>query len=266
MTSNDEILSRAVAGTPDLMTFTFPTNDPREKQSRSHDLRLEMRRILMGRLSPAELSLFCEWERNPNAPITSQQEAKLLDKFDEVLIEQVASLGWRMYECVLVLARIAAWTDSRGQGIEKLKKFSHAIVIFAQVRQGIARAPFTEPEWYLTRKDALREIKYLQGRLYAQFTTRNRPPSTTEEVYSGIRTEVATPGAYEYLASNLTSFLDYLLERDSRDQTVLPLSVAFAMREETPATVLDGWFDYQGNTAAGKSRQIISRARSRKRQ
>jgi len=260
--SGAEIISRAVAGTLDLMTFASPTFDPKEKQIRSRAIWEEIRRIFLARLSPAETDLALR-EHNADPSPDLPEETELFDKFDEIVIQQAAALGWRMYECEMVIERIAVWMDSGEQGIKKLERFSAAAIRFAEVRQGRARAPFTEPEWHLTRRDAFREIKNLQARLYAQCAVRNRPPHTSE-VYSAIRAEIdATPQAYPYLASNLTSFLDYLRKRDCPSQSVCPLSVAFVMRQETPATVLDGWFDYQGNTAAGKSRQIISLARSR---
>ena len=248
----------AVAGYLDLMSFEFPTDDPHERESRSNCLNAETLRILLGRLSPTEAQLFASMRHNPEEKRDPRMEARIWDKYDDVLIAQAAALGWRMYESYLVLARIAKWSDSDCNGVKTLKRFNEAIERHAKVKRNIARLPFTESEWYQTRKNAIQEIKALQKKLSAQVVTRNRPPYPTT-LYRTIRAEIADmPLAYRYLSSNLTSFMDYL-ERESI------LTVRFATNQTTPADVVNGWFDYQGSTADGKSRQIISRIGRRKR-
>ena len=243
----------ATAGCLDLMSFEFPTDDPQEKESRSVCINMETLRIFRGRLSPAEAQLFASMRHNPEEKRDPpKEEARIWDKYDDVLIEQAAALGWRLYESPLVLARIAKWSDFVWNGIEKLKRFNEAIERHAEVRRHMAQLPFTEPEWYQTRKNAFQEIKALQKKLSAQVAARNRLPNPAT-LYATIRAEIADmPLAYRYLSSNLTSFMDYL-ERESI------LTVRLATNQTTPANVVNGWFDYQGSTADGKSRQVISR-------
>jgi len=250
----------AAAGGLDLMSFEFPTDDPQEKESRNVCVNTETLRIFQGRLSPTEAQLFASMRHNPEDKCDPpNEEARIWDKYDDVLIEQAAALGWRTYESHLILARIAKWSDFDRNGIEKLKRFNEAIKRHAEVKRNLAQLPFTEPEWYQTRKNALQEIKTLQKKLSAQVAARNRLPNLTT-LYATIRAEIADmPLAYRYLSSNLTSFMDYL-KRESI------LTSKFVTNQTTPADVLNGWFDYQGSTADGKSRQIISRIGKQKRQ
>jgi hypothetical protein len=262
-----ETVLRANAGVLDLMSFTFPTNDPEEKKLRSFCVYAESRRILQGRLSPAETVMWTLLERNADRAIDPKDEARLYDMFDNVLIELAVTLGWRMYENTVVLARIAVWTDRGDGGVEKLVRFNAAINRHAALRRGKAQLPFTEPEWYPTRKAALSEVKALGRELQAQLDTRklNRPPSLSA-LYEAIRANITgKPRSYGYLMANLSSFMNYLECEDSPSDTVTPLTLRFVTRQVTHTFVVDGWFDYQGCTASGKSRQIISRIGSQKR-
>jgi hypothetical protein len=239
--------------TVDLMSWEFPASDPQERRSRGNSLIAEMDNIFRGRLSPAEIDL---WSRHDSDSVLDPQEtSRLWDKFGQVLIEQAESLGWRIFESSNVLQLIAHWMDKDPHGIEKLKRFFDSLVRNAKIGRGLQRHSFREQEWYQTRTNALGEVKALQRKLASQFAARNEMPNPTEAC-SAIRTEItATPRGYKYLTANLRSFLEY----------IGPLSPRFVTNQFTPATVVDGWFDHQGSTAAGKSRQIISRIGSQKR-
>jgi hypothetical protein len=236
----------------DFMSLEAPTNDPQERRSRGNRLIENLDKILRGRLSRAETNLWLRFHRG-NA-VGSPEIDHLLNRFDDVLIEQAESLGWRMLESNIVIQRIAYWMDKDPHGIEKLKKFNESLERNAKIGRGLQRHSFREQEWFQTRKDALREVKALQRKMVSQFAAKNRIPNHTE-AYSAIRAEIAaSPGAYTYLTANRRSFSEYLG----------PLTPRFVTGGMTPGAVLDGWFDYQGSTAAGKSRQIICRIGSRR--
>jgi len=235
------------------MSWECPASDPQERRLRGNSLIAEMDNIFRGRLSRAEIDL---WSRHDSDfALDPQETSHLWDKFDHVLIEQAESLGWRIFESSGVLQRISHWMDKDPHGIEKLKRFSNNMERNAKIGRGLQRHSFTEQEWCQTRTNALGEVKALQRKLASQFATRNEMPNPTEAC-SVIRTEIATtPRGYKYLTANLRSFSEY----------IGPLTPRFVTNQITPATVVDGWFDYQGSTAAGKSRQIISRIGSQKR-
>jgi len=261
-----DTLSLAEAGVLDLMSFTFPANDPQDKKVRSACVTAEFCRILRGRLSPAETNLWSLLERSAEGGIDATEGARLLDKFDIVLIEQAATLGWRMYESVVVLARIALWSDRTDDGVDKLARFQSAIIRNAELKRGLAQHPFTEPEWYATRKAALKAVKVLRKELHSRFRIRktHRPPNLSE-LYREIRSTIAgNIRSYGHLMANLTSFMSYLEREDSPSNTVTLLTTRFVTGQVTPASIVNGWFDYQGCTANGKSRQIISRIGSQK--
>jgi hypothetical protein len=253
------IIQGAEAGTLDLMSFDFPPHDPEEREILGRCVSIELLRILRARLSPPELGLVTSLNTNAevSAPF-SPEEAQLYNKLDEVLIEQTSALGWRIHLSSLMMARFACWCDNDVEGIEKLGKFTAALNCHAKVKRGKAQLPLTEQEWPQTRKNALREIKVLQRRLSAQVAAGKRYLAV-EQAAGLIHSEItAQPLAYRFLCSNLLSFSDYL-EKHS-----LPL--VFVTRQISPGTVLNGWFDYQGSTPEDKSRQIISRLASQKRQ
>ena len=236
----------------DFMSLEAPTNDPAERRSRGNRLIESLDKILRGRLSRAETNFWLRFSRGD--AVGSREIDHVLNKFDDVLIEQAESLGWRMLESNMVIQRIAYWMDKDTRGIEKLEKFNESLEGNAKIGRGLQRHSFREQEWYQTRKDAFREVKALQRKMVSQFAAKNRIPNPTD-AYSAIRAEVAaSPSAYTYLTANLRSFSEYLG----------PLTPRFVTGGMTPGAVLDGWFDYQGSVAAGKSRQIISRIGSRR--
>jgi hypothetical protein len=236
----------------DFMSLEAPTNDPQERRSRGDHLIKELDNILSGRLSRAATD---SWLRlDLEGPFDPVQTDHVVSELDEVFIEQAESLGWRMLESNIVIQRIAYWMDKDPRGIEKLEKFNKSLECNAKIGRGSRQHSFREQEWFQTRKDALREVKALQRKMVSQFAAKNRIPSPSE-AYSAIRAEIAaSPSAYAYLTANLRSFSEY----------VGPLTPSFVTGQITPGAVLDGWFDYQGSTAAGKSRQIISRIGSRR--
>jgi hypothetical protein len=256
----------AAAGVLDFMSFTFPSNDPEERVSRSNYLSKRLLDVFKGRLSEGEALLWAKYRGDANTPIDAQQENLLFDKFDEVLMGEATALGWRVFESTSVLGRIAKWCDEERDGLEKIKRFNAAITLYAEVRRGISSLPFVEPEWYPTRKQAMSEIKMLRNELNQWFIgTKKRKMPGSNQLYTEIRNRIsAQPLKYRYLMSNLDSLLGYLEKQDVLSETVATLTARFVTRQVTPATIINGWFDYQGGTAEGKSRQIISRLRPRK--
>jgi hypothetical protein len=256
----------AAAGVLDLMSFDLPVRDAEERTSRSNYMTKRLLDVFKGRLSASETALWTASWKDANAPIGEQQKRHLFDKFDDVLIGEAAALGWRVFESVSVLTRIAKWCEEEDKGLDKIRRFNAAITRYAEVKRGISQLPFIEPEWYATRKQALREIKALREELCSRFAKqRKRRTLSLNHLRAEIGGRVAAkPLQYPYLMLNLTSFIEYLKRHDSSYETVFPLTTRFATRQVTPAALVDGWFDYQGGTAHGKSRQIISRLRSPK--
>jgi len=240
----------AIEGTFDLMSIAFPSDNAQEAEQQGERVSEELFRIFCGRLSPSDVALF---ESSIEDPTNGLKDVGLWDKFDEILIEQAVYLGWRMYLSHVVLTRIAVWADHdpRVSGLEKLEKFKKSVIRYGKVKRGLAQLPLSEPEWRETRKNMRVEIKTLQRKLAARFTMNRRMPNE-EEAYAVIRTEIEkAPKEYQNLYANLTSFLDFLREKDS--------PFIMLTNDVTPGVILDGLLDYQACTAEGKSRQIISR-------
>ena len=252
---------RAAEGLFDLMSLTFPADDPQELEEQGFCVTTELIRLYEERLSRAEQDLWTAMLRNAEVGPNPQVEASLWRKFNHLFIEQVAALGWRMCLSSLLLSRLARWSYYEWEGLERLEKFNAGISRYAEVKRGKARLPFTEQEWPQTRRNALREIKALQKRLSAQLGAGIEQPTVAKaaaNASSVIRIEIdAKPTTYRYLFSNLLSFLDYLESH--------ALGPVFVIGGISPGTVLNGWFDYQSCAAEDKSRQIISRIGSQKR-
>lgn len=247
----------AAEGTFDFMSITMPSEDMEEAEQQGECVTMEIYRIVRGRFSRVEMDLLASTADQPHDP----QTVAFWENVDEIIIEQAAYFGWRLYMSRVVLTRIAIWTDHGDpkdlRNIEKLKRFHEAINRYAKFKRGLERLPLIQPEWYQTRKNTLAEIKALRGKLAARFAM-TKSNTTAEEVYAAIRTEVkGAPGAYPNIVANLTSFVDYL----KRDGCALHM----VTNQITPATILDGFLDYQTGTAEGKSRQIISRIGSQQR-
>jgi hypothetical protein len=242
------------------MAIDFPANDPQQWELENSCVTAELMRVFLGRLSRTEKDLWIAMN-DDEAKSDSQEGASLYRKFDDALIEQATALGWRIYLSSVVRLRLSQWSDHEWEGVERLKRLNAAIIRHAEVKRGMVRLPFTEPEWPQTWKNALREIKALKKRLSSQVALGNEQPTVAEAAANAsraIRAEIAAkPTTYQYLSANLFSFIDYL-ERHS-------LGPVFVTGQITPGTVLGGWFDYQGSTADDKSRQIISRIASQKR-
>src|SRR5580693_4699194 len=94
----------ANAGLFDFFSFESPASDPEERSVRSKCVFAELSRILLGRLSPSETQLWQSFSANDDITV-----AALVEKLDDVIIEQAATLGWRLLESCAVVARIAAW-------------------------------------------------------------------------------------------------------------------------------------------------------------
>jgi hypothetical protein len=251
------LIQDAEAGILDFMSFESPPDDPKEREVWGCCVWSELFRIFRARLSREQIGLVQSLNANPETTPLSHDEALLIDKLDEVLIEQTAALGWRMFLSRAVVARIARWSDAEPDGIDKLRRFTTALIRHAEVKRAKARLPFTEQEWPQTRKNALREIKVLQKVLSPRLAV-GKPCSTATQASALIRAEIAAKRlTYSYLAANLRSFVEYL--------ETASLSLVFATGQISPGTVLNGWFDHQGSTADDKSRQIISRLASKKR-
>jgi len=130
----------------DFMSLEAPTNDPAERRSRGNRLIESLDKILRGRLSRAETNFWLRFSRGD--AVGSREIDHVLNKFDDVLIEQAESLGWRMLESNMVIQRIAYWMDKDTRGIEKLEKFNESLEGNAKIGRGLQRHSFREQEWY----------------------------------------------------------------------------------------------------------------------
>ena len=216
MHPSQPVLPAATSGTFDFMAINVPPSNPVEKKQLDDYVTEELRRYVLGRLSRAETDLF--FSSSESSEHDSEGKERVWDKLDEVLIEQAAYFGWRMYESRFVRVRIALWTDYNFNDvsrIDKLRRFNESLNRYAELKRGLKRSPLTEPEWHETRKNALVEIKALQKRLTARFAMSNSAHDAAE-VSSAIQAEVRMGlKEYQYLSANLTSFMAYLEEQDS---------------------------------------------------
>jgi hypothetical protein len=251
----------------DLMSIEKVPVDPEEKAYFASKVTDRLVAILERRLSRSELVLWNQWKTDADPEEKTKESesdvGRIWAKLDEILIDQAATIGWRIHLSTLALRRIQRWHDVHKNGPQLLKRFGDALVTSAKVGRGEAQHPTQSWELYGTRKLILAEMRALSNKLNAQLVTRAKLPDVSE-IYVIIRNEICEfPLTYPALHPNLTSLLRYLDVRDSEEQG--SLTKRLVTKQTTPAELVDGWLDHVFGTAEGKSRQKISRLGSQKR-
>lgn len=241
----------------DLMFIHKIPFDLDERRTLSLTVTQRVLDVFAGRLSQAEHTLF------RTEPLSSPKSLNLWPKFDETLISEASSLGWRILLSDDVLRRVEHWHDWLPEGPELLKRFFGAIVTSSRMRRGLEQHPLTAPELYPSRQLARDEMKALCKRLNALTVGRARLPETTR-LYTLIRDEINATGRYPYLRKNIRSLFNYLGQQDEDHGRNFTKQLVVRGSGVTPAEIINGWFDWAFCTAEGQSRKIISKIGSRK--
>lgn len=241
----------------DLMSITDVPRDWEQRKTVSAIVTGRLLDIFSGRISSADLELFKSDSGNPECD-------RLWAAFDEIVIEQAATLGWRVYLGEHVLRRVQMWHDKEEKGPELLMRLSDAIVRSARAIRGEVRNPINSPELYWIRKAGLEEVRLLSKKLHAQLVVRQKLPALSE-LYAMMREEIVRlPNVYGCLYQNMRSFFRYLEIQDA-EQGGYPLTKRLAMKQATPSELVNGWTDWGFTTPEGQSRKIISKLGNRKR-
>ena len=185
----------------------------------------------------------------------------VLFKFDEFIIRQAVSYGWRLFLSNYVMARIAQWWEVAENGPELLKRLGDQLAQGAKVMRGKDTFPITDPRWYAAKETAKKELRLLLKQYKNTFNQRRRPPNYHEMCDWYREKIIEAANAFPFLRANLEVLLRYFefVRRD--DETRLG---RIALGEVGAAELFDSMAACSWNVSEDTARQSISHLGSSK--
>jgi hypothetical protein len=212
---------------------------------------------LKQRLSPKEYETWKSRMSLGSASPLSRVDEQILRKFDEVLIQEAATLGWRLYCYPAAMKRVSYWCDKSKDGLAFLKRFHKAIEAGVAANLGEEKRYISDPRWYETKQKAVKELKYLLGQCREAFRARHKAPEA-QEIYSWFHERIAhLSSAVPFWHQNSTALLEYL-KNDSN--LCACLASGLVTRREAPS-LFDRIFAYGYNVTEAHARKRISEHR-----
>jgi hypothetical protein len=141
--------------------------------------------------------------------------SEIPELFDEYILFQSATMGWRILLSTEVQRRMSVWW-LEPSGPDKFKRLGKALALSAERVQGTKRAPITDPDLYQGRKDTIAELKSLfQQIAYSVTAQRVRP--TSDSLIGIVSTIVkADVRAFPILNRNFEPLLEFLKDGHNR--------------------------------------------------
>jgi hypothetical protein len=219
----------------------WPT-DPRELQGLRELLDLDIEQQFRNGLS-RHLRSFYEAPGEQH----SELDGQLTTEFDNFIVDQAPVLGARLLLSDLALLRILKWSLGAKDGICYLKKFTKALVKYAEIRfDDKARGDISE-DWRRAKVDTMRELTVLQNEIKRDTVNHHRAPGL-QDVEKSIRRSAEV---YHSLSANLTSLLEFCRQHSATYSR-------FAEGRINPAPFFDEWAGWATNRDPESVRQKIS--------
>jgi hypothetical protein len=242
----------------DLMGIrSFPVGEQHpDATAIGRSVKVRVVELLKQKFSPKEHEAWNSLMSLQNGPSHSPTGKQMIRKFDEVLIQEAATLGWRLYCYPAAMSQIANWCDKSKDGLTLLKRFHRALEMGVGVNLGEAKFTINDPRWYETKQNAVKELKYLLGQCREVFRARKKAPKA-QEIYDWVRQAV---GRLPYWHQNLAALLSYL---ENEPHFRARLASGIVSRREAPS-LFDAIFGRGYNVTGPHARKKISELRALK--
>jgi hypothetical protein len=216
---------------------------------------------LRQKLSPEEREILDSRMSLEGTPSPSPTEKQVLRKFDEVLIQEAETLGWRLYCCPLVMRRIVYWCDKSLSGLALLKRFHKAIELGVGVNLGETSFPINNPRWYRIKQTGAKELKYLLAQYREAVRGHNRAPGPPEICNWFKETVERVSSAVPYLSQNLSALLVGLENALKNDPSFRMRMASGAVSTREAPSLFDKIFSHGCNVTESYARKKISELR-----
>jgi hypothetical protein len=203
-------LSRETA--PPLATMTRPPDDPKLREAMGNSLWVGIFNRFTGTLSDSDKAL---WALPPQDPSQSPAHLRLLNRFDDFVVEQFHDYGWRLLMSHGALCRIAEWTKNSP---ERLEAMSQQLALHSRILRGESVAPFP-PDIEEFAAKAIPELGLLLRRQREEFGSRP-VEATCSKIAGWMKWEIqASPDIYPTLSVELPQLLGWVetLPRRNKD-------------------------------------------------
>jgi hypothetical protein len=184
--------------------------------------------------------------------------SEIPELFDEYILYQSSTLGWRITLGTEIQRRMSAWW-LEPSGPRKFKRLGDALALSAERVQGRKPARITDPDWYAGKKDTVGELKSLIGQILNIVVPRRTPP-TSDSLIGTVASIVQADGsAFPMLHRSIGSLQKFLNEAG--------VSYAERLRKGnrvSPSKLFDDWSAWRRNYDPEHLRQEISRIGSRR--
>jgi len=188
--------------------------------------------------------------------LTDDSKKQIRDLFDEFILEQARTIGFRLMVHPAVLSRMLEWQDTGDERFDQLLK---NLDLCVRVGRGEARLLISEHEWYAFKKDLVPELKILKNRLKNQQLALGRGRSA-KGILSLVKEELSQP-IYQRLRTNRTAFLSYLQHEEHKEE-----AEAFVSGRLSSAQLADCLIAWSRNYSnANSARKAISKIGNRPR-
>jgi hypothetical protein len=188
-----------------------------------------------------------ECEQDQTKPLA----LSVVQKLDNLIIEQARSLGSQLLQSSLVLARFKAWEDAP-DGDKRIERFGKSWAQFHRIIHKRERQPIADPALHKFKIKTVEELRSVLRILRKDFSVKNRPP-TTKDVTDRFRTTVdKQTQVFRRLHKNLDSWTDYLTyDRETTRHLMTGNRVG-------PARLFDDWYGWKTGYDPETVRQKIS--------
>ena len=190
-----------------------------EKQSITRKTRTAFQHVLIQHVPDKPLNTREEWDSFITAgmeKLFAQEPARrkatdseVSELFDEYILFQSATMGWRITLGTEVQRRMSVWW-LEPSGPKKFKKLGEALALSAERVQGRSKPPVVDPSWYEGAEASISELKLLFTRL-AQHTN-VKGWFTSDGLLREVSLLVRSGSDFPVLRHSIDSLLNYLKE------------------------------------------------------
>lgn len=175
--------------------------------------------------------------------------------FDETIIRQAGTAGWRIGLSELVHWRLNEW-DQAPEHSPVLRRYYRALIRAARIFQGSKKPPLDDPGLYAAKVEAVNELTALLSRMREVFRGRqsNSPEKLESELTNFFLNEISRRSkSLRYLAVNCDAWRAFITEHAT------DLRVHCMGARIRPASLFYLWMAWCKKVDPERLRQAISR-------